>query len=443
MQNIISTDSAASLVSQVRSIIPQYVVEDHPKFVEFLKSYYRWSSLNGPIAAMNYMKVNNDIDFVKDSMLDGYMNLFAYNIPRDMKVDYRFFLKFLKSFYEIKGTDESYRIFYNALFGEDVLIFYPKRSMFIPSSATWSNIKTFNVDCNLNLFDFRGSVLKGENNAYECTISDVIKINNNWVISFDNSSGDFEPNEVVYINDTMNTARVLPVFDIKSFKTNSRWSDNEIMKLTNGVTLKVDKIYDGEIISLAIVSGGGGYAPGEVLKTSTDSQGTGFKGVVTSTDSNGAVTGVSVQRSGFGYKNADVAFFVDGSNGDGLILTPLWNDNFMKVKSLSIISNTIKKNDSDVEYYIGDGESVTFKSGVYTSLNLWGLLRGAPSTSTAIIQDSFYTQEYSYVLSSNANVSDNLQSIKKVLQIAGLKMFVEQSVSLSKSCAPRNSIIFN
>lgn len=427
MVQIYAPDNVAKQVSQVTTQLPQYVIEDHAKFVDFLKAYYRWSSTEGPLAALNYMKYNNDVDFVMDSMLDGYTNLFAYNIPKDMKVDMRFFIKFLKSFYEVKGTDESYKILYRALFNEDVLVYYPSRNVFMTSSASWSSDKSFKITYDGDGFSLRGKRLTGENKGFKCLISDVVKQNDQWIIIYQNSTGDFIPNEKLAISGQDDYAYVVPVYEIASIDSKSRWYDNDIIKLENDLIIKVDKINYGYIEAITITNGGTGYEIGDEIFTESNYSGTGFKATVLSVDTDGAILTVTVNRTGFGYVNENV-WFVGGS-GTGFTAIPTWNADFRKIHTASIVLNRKKVSPSDETFVFGDNESIVMKSGVYTAPRYWKKIRGAPSTETARIHDSYYYQEFSYVLSSTAATADYDVALKKILQVAGLKLFIEQNVS--------------
>lgn len=435
-------DNVAKHVSQVHTSLPSFIIEDHPKFVEFLKAYYRWSSTEGPAAALNYMKVNNDVDFVLDSMLDGYANLYAYNIPREMKADYRFFLKFLSEFYEIKGSEESYKILYRALFDEEVLVYFPKRNLLIPSAATWAKDKTFRVKYTGDAWNLRGKTLKGEAHGYKCMVSDVIRNGDIVTIYFQNSTGLFEPNEKLSILETDEYLNVLPVYAVGSITSDPVFRDEDIIKVSHDLILKVDKINYGHIVSIAQTDGGQGFKVGDVITTKSNHSGTGFRADVSSVDANGAVTGFVVLRSGFGYVNEDVEFVAFTGNGTGFKADITWNPEFRTIHTASVILNKEKTTPGDVVIPFTGG-SVTFTDGAYTVPRYWKVIRGAPSTETARIHDSDYYQEFSYVLSSAANTVGSEPAIKKALQIAGLKMFIEQNVSKTIEASFETEISFS
>lgn len=434
---VLVPDNVAKQVSQVNAILPSFIIEDHQKFVAFLKAYYKWSASEGPAAALNYMKLNNDVDFVLDSLLDGYANLFAYNIPREMKTDYRFFLKFLKDFYEMKGTDESYKILYRALFNEDVLVYFPKRNVFMTSAAQWATDRTFKINYSGDGYALRGRTLKGENRAFQCMVSDVIKVKDSWVIYFQNSSGDFIPGERLEIMGTDEYTHVVNQFEIQSIVSKPHWHDNDIIRIDEDLVINVDKINYGYITAITITNGGTGFKLGDVITTESDYSGTGFQAIVSSIDANGAVTAVTLKRTGFGYVNENVRFVAHTGKGKGFQADITWNPEFRTIHSASVILNKKKDGSGIVSYSFGDSETITFTDGAYTTPKHWKLIRGAPSTETARIHDSSYYQEYSYVLSSIANTNGYEESLKKILQIAGLKMFIEQTVSKKVNVKPR------
>lgn len=436
-------DIVAKQVSQVPAILPSFVVEDHPKFVEFLKAYYRWNASQGPAAALNYMKLNNDVDFVLDSMLDGFANLFAYNIPKEMKTDYRFFIKFLREFYDMKGSEESYRILYRALFNEDVLVYFPKRNLLIPSDAVWATEKTFRVRYTGDGYALRGKTLKGGISGFRCMVSDVVKVRGHWMVYFQNASGEFKPDELLEVVGTDERMTVVPMYSIVNIVSKPQWHDNDVIKVDDDLIINVDKINYGYITAITIVDGGEGFKLGDKLTTESDYSGTGFLAEVTSVDADGAVLTVSIQRSGFGYVNENVRFVpFKGGNGKGFQANPTWNPEFRTIHSASIILNKEKKDSGEVTHTFGDGDTITFTDGVYTIPKYWKLIKGAPSTETARIHDSYYYQEFSYVLSSIANTNGSEAALKQILQIAGLKMFIEQSVSKTVNLHPNSELHF-
>lgn len=420
-------DNVAKHISQINRNLPSFVIENHPKFVEFLKTYYRWNSTMGSAAALNYMKVNNDIDFVMDSMLDGFSNLVAYNIPREMKTDYRFFLRFLKEFYELKGSEESYKILYRALFNEKVNVFYPITATFQASAAQWGKEKRFNITFNGDGYSLRGMTAHGETSGSTCVITDVVQVGNYWTVTFNKQIGDLLPSEVLTFSDTTTTGTVLPAYKIKSIVSNGIWSKGDTVAIDDDLTVYVDVIHTGTINSVSISDGGLGYKVNDVIRTKSEFVGTGFSAVVTEVDEDGVVVEISLKRTGYGYESDEIEFV--GGSGEGLELIPTWNDNFKKIRKASIVANKVKETSGDVSISIGNGQTIVFEDGVYTETGLWKTLVGAPSSEVSYLHDSNYYQEHSYALVSVADTAEKEDAMRKALQIAGLKMFFDRTVS--------------
>lgn len=422
-----SPDNVAKHTSQVNRSLPSFVIENHPKFVEFLKAYYKWNSSVGSAAALNYMKVNNDIDFVMDSMLDGYTNLVAYNIPREMKTEYRFFLRFLKEFYELKGSEESYKILYRALFNEDVSVFYPITATFQLSAAKWNIQKRFNISFSGDGYSLRGMKATGLTSGATCTITDVVKVRDFWTVNFNKQLGDLIPDETISFSDTEETATVLSSYKIKNVVSNGIWSKGDVLSIDDDLSVYVDLIHTGKIIGVTIVDGGSGYKKGDAIRAVSEFTGTGFYATVSTVDETGAVTALSINRSGFGYESNQIQFV--GGSGTGLQLTATWNDDFMKIRKASIVSNTVKTSIGEETFNLGNGQSITFEDGVYTEFGIWETMIGTPSTEVSYLHDSNYYQEHSYSLVSNADTEEKEDAMRKALQIAGLKMFFDRTVS--------------
>jgi hypothetical protein len=298
------TNIASKAVSQSVSSLPKYVVDNHPKFASFMKAYYSWSASQGPDLAMEVLKLQNDIDLVPDVLLDGYKKSYAEGFPLQTQVDFRHFAKFLKEFYQLKGTPESFRIFYRLVFGVDAEVFYPKTQMFIPSDAIWYNEVSFRASVLTgNPLNLISKEVTGKTNGFTAIVSNVNKISDvEYEVIIEESNGKFIIGETIFLGGDSLT--VLPIYTIVSYASQSSWYDASIITLPlDGISLKVDKINYGKIVSLVINSTGTGYAVDDILTSETEFQGTGFNAKVTSVNGTGGITGYVILNAGFGFNS--------------------------------------------------------------------------------------------------------------------------------------------
>ncbi len=426
--------------SQLTATLPSFVIENHTKFVNFLRAYYSWSAYEGPDLAFESIKLANDIDMVLEDMLPIYQRSYAKNLPTELKSDFRHFAKFLKEFYQLRGTPESYNIFFKAVFNEEASIHYPKVQIFKPSESSWNKetylkVQTLNGDP----YDLINTEVTGLINGYKAIVSNVVKVGDRYDVYIEDSTGDFEPDEIISSGNI--TATIVPLFKVLSFTSQPSWYDNSVI-YTNDITLKVDRIHYGKIMSVSIVSGGSGYQVDDKIEAITEHQGTGFSAKVASVNGSGAITGITVTRSGFGFNNENVDLQVISVNGVNADLNPVFDSNFRKIKSLSILNNKEFTNVGDLTVNLIDGTQIIFTEGVTNTIKYWVNSQSNPSSDHSKIHDSDFYQQYSYEIQTRANAQSQIDSLKALLHIAGLKMFVKTILEDEVSINSDTSLIF-
>jgi len=124
-----------SLLSQreVTQVLPEYYQERYPKLITFLEKYYDWADSDvSPSHLIQDLFLARDIsqspaellDFLEDELLLGQEYFGGFQNKRAAA-------KFSNTFYRTKGTKFSIEQFFNAFFGIDVDVQYPKSQRFI------------------------------------------------------------------------------------------------------------------------------------------------------------------------------------------------------------------------------------------------------------------------------------------------------------------------
>ncbi len=121
----------------VEDQFPEYIRDEYPDFVNFLKKYYAFMDQNAKQSdeIVNY---SNDIDYAQEAFLDKWRGALVNDFPKSVKVDKRFFYKRAKDFYEAKGNKESIETFFRLLYGENVEVQYPSKYILKPSDAYYN-----------------------------------------------------------------------------------------------------------------------------------------------------------------------------------------------------------------------------------------------------------------------------------------------------------------
>lgn len=407
---------SARAVSQKVAALPKFIQEDHRKFVSFMEAYYKWSATHGADLGFEAMKLANDIDLVPAELLPKFREVYAPNFPVDAKADFRLVAKHLKEIYSVKGTDESYRIFYQAAYGESVQVRNPKDRIFKPSDAVWSNHKVMLVkQVTGNPFGLAGHDIKG------WLVESVMKSGDLYALELSGNGQEFQLTDSITSEGI--TVSIQPVYSIGEIESSINWKDGETATV-DGLTFKVDQVHYGKVMSVTVMSGGTGYKVDDVVELTTNHLGSGFRGRVSAVSPQGAIARVSIDRRGWGFNDRDVTLTVQSAEGKNAKLSPVFDSNMGKIKHASIIRNTAAPTKKAIQV---KNTRIALEQAVFHIGHFWTELRSAPSTHHAMIHDSSFYQDYSYELVSGADVDK--AAIQSLLGVAGMKLYTTKKIT--------------
>lgn len=128
----------------VRDFLPQYIREDssYDKFVEFLEYYYKWFDEN---YKLHDLEKSIDIDTTYNDFLYYFNEEFLPNFPANLFSDNKKLLKIAKVFFENKGTPDSFKFLFKALFNSDVEIQLTNDFVLIASGGKWISPKYIKI----------------------------------------------------------------------------------------------------------------------------------------------------------------------------------------------------------------------------------------------------------------------------------------------------------
>ena len=160
--------SEKTISALIGSQLPDFIRADHPKFQRFVELYYQWLENNNPSGISNtagntvYHAMNigkyRDIDETPDEFIRYFKQEILPYFPEQTALSTEKILKSAREYYSKKGSDESLKWLFRALFNEDIEILYPKEEILIASDGKWAKPKAFriivsesnkNVDVNL------------------------------------------------------------------------------------------------------------------------------------------------------------------------------------------------------------------------------------------------------------------------------------------------------
>ena len=120
----------------VKNQFPAFYHDDAQTFMLFVKAYYEYMEQEGKLQyELNNVEGYKDIDLTLESYIDYFRKTVLPSIPIDVLADKRLLVKTIRDFYQSKGTIDSYRFLFRALYNEDIEVNYPSDKMLIVSEG--------------------------------------------------------------------------------------------------------------------------------------------------------------------------------------------------------------------------------------------------------------------------------------------------------------------
>jgi len=448
----------------IKTQIPEHIVSDAPLFVAFVDAYYKYvdTATQGHGQIQNSL-VNSDVDLCDESFVNDFYAMYASNLPREVAMDRRNFIKILRSIHEASGTEKALRLAFQAIFNDTVKVSFPGEARLKTSDGVWIREKYITLDTKF------GSIPDG-----------AIKM------SFSNSLGDFsfETTRTEIIGTTVRCY----------FQSYTKITFDEGQRVfhydANG-----NMVYAGDLVKspsfLSIVSPGRDWQVGQVVVIPGINQNTIAR--VTSINAIGGITGVEIVEYGnthidgqvitvspYPNRPASSAIVVD------TVLTqvtpPIYShtisiaeyiDNLSE--SVVGISDSLSVNsyflEDYVESYVGHTTfSQQINSTVYSTTEDTGSLtieewlasratlsyqygdvvtlrgyylneQGQISNQSIKLQDNYFYQAFSYLVETSQDISQ-YESLLNITHPAGSKQFSDLSKSgnLEISITPSREI---
>ena len=101
--------------------LPDFVRGEYSTFVTFIEKYYEWMQQSGNlIDASGSIRYAQDIDLATDDYIALIQKEFLPFFPQESALDKRKFLKLVNQFYSSKGTPDSVKFLFQALYNEKI-----------------------------------------------------------------------------------------------------------------------------------------------------------------------------------------------------------------------------------------------------------------------------------------------------------------------------------
>jgi hypothetical protein len=163
--------------SIVRQQLPDFIRSEYPIFVTFLEKYYEWMELSGNASAeSDKLSVINDVDVTPSYYLEQIKKEFLPFFPDITHLDSRKFIKLISNFYSAKGTPDSVKFLFKALYNEDIDIFYPKDDILKASDGKWVLPLALRIDTNdENILNIEQCLLTGSQSKATALVEKVVR----------------------------------------------------------------------------------------------------------------------------------------------------------------------------------------------------------------------------------------------------------------------------
>jgi len=270
----------------VEQQLPAYVREEGPKFVTFLKKYFEFLEQSGkPVYEIRNFLKNTDLDTAPDSLLLYFKDEFLSKFPDNMVADKINIMKNVIDFYRAKGTEDSYKFFFRAVYDQSVDIYYPSSDILRASDGRWANEKTIRTTSPANIFDSLGYEINGSVLSGKAIVDKVEQFQSAASI----------------------------VSEIFLVDVEGNFAPNETVTTTNGVTAQVY----GLVESVTITTPGTGYTVGEQAVVSGGGGGDAIVTVAT-VGGSGEILTTLIQNVGTGFVTTPTISFTFIGNGDAV-----------------------------------------------------------------------------------------------------------------------------
>jgi len=374
-----------TLSSQIAQQLPEFVRFDHPSYVAFVEAYYEWMETQDQALNISFgLRDLSDIDDTLAEFVEQFKQTYLLNFPKELAVDtetgqplnQRRIIKNIKAFYKAKGSEKSYKFLFRILFDTNVEFFFPKVDILRVSDGKFI-IERFMRVTTANGPDTFEAVGKKIRQRDRITGDITASATVDRAIQF--QSGLYEVTEYV----------VSEIFG--TFKPPQRIQFDLVRE--DGTTTLIEENIFTVVNSIDVVDGGINFRVGEVVRldAAPGDVGIGALGVIDRVDGKtGAIIRIAVRDQGTNYLISPIPDFSESEDGTG-------------------------------------ASAVVNIGPIFTADGFYGNNDGKLS-SNKFIQDSFFYQDYSYVLKTEVTIDKWLGTIKKVIHPAGLKVFGEVTI---------------
>ena len=274
-----STDKKTSILLDQQ--LPQYVRENGPNLVAFLRAYYEWAEqANNAIEVSKNLINYQDLDTTYAKYLEYFSREIMPSLPNEITTNKQLLAKQIRSLYEARGSEKSYRFLFRLLYGEEIDFYYPGDDILRASDGRWSKETSIRVSSPRSgaISGLLGSTVTGATSGatgrvekIEGTIERGLFIDELFLSEI---TGTFSDNEIIANSNNSITSTIYntsgPLNSVTVTYTGSGHAVGDRVKFLSatgsGANGYVSKISDNSLVNFYIYNGGKGYTTGATIQ---------------------------------------------------------------------------------------------------------------------------------------------------------------------------------
>ena len=125
--------------------VPEFVRDEYPKFILFLEAYYEFLEAqanttltsNNLVTTAKTLRNIRDVDDSLDRFEKSFYNTYGALVPLEVQSNKALLFKHLLPLYRTKGSENSFKLLFQLVFGEDIDVILPKNNVLRASASNW------------------------------------------------------------------------------------------------------------------------------------------------------------------------------------------------------------------------------------------------------------------------------------------------------------------
>jgi len=210
--------------------IPDYLEEEGPTLVAFIKAYYEWLDASQYGNDIELIALT-DVDETVDEFLIYFKETYLPNFPNLSPESIRLFTKNIGSFYNARGTEDSFKLLFRILYKLESSVYNPGKDVLVVSDGKWRKpvyIETTPIT-NPALYVDKG--ITGSISGSTAVVENIVRksVNGNYfsVVFISNIRGQFIANEAITTDGILAGAPII-LGSLNSIDIIQGGQDNEI-----------------------------------------------------------------------------------------------------------------------------------------------------------------------------------------------------------------------